>query len=151
MNNKGQKGLTLIELMVVVAIMGVIAAVALPAYRSYIDTANMTKIQVQYEEAVRQAKMVYSKAHTLKAINPDSGNLGVPADAAAWIQIFNPDEIQAPGGGNAYKANVADSATGAIGVLVAGSGLDQTIEILPPAYLEMPAMSSVVVKAEEQS
>ena len=75
-----QKGFTLIELMIVVAIIGILAAVALPAYQDYTKKAKFAEV-ISVSNGYKTAVAVCAQeAGTLTGC--DLGLKGVPATAA---------------------------------------------------------------------
>ncbi|RPI76820.1 MAG: prepilin-type N-terminal cleavage/methylation domain-containing protein [Desulfobacteraceae bacterium] len=59
---QGKKGYTLVELMIVIAIIGILAGLALPSYRTYQQRAYATHAQLTLKE-IMNAQLVYYLEH----------------------------------------------------------------------------------------
>jgi type IV pilus assembly protein PilA len=64
-----QKGFTLIELMIVVAIIGILAAVALPAYQDYTIRAKMSEVILAMSACRTSITEVYQSGGSAPGVN----------------------------------------------------------------------------------
>ena len=121
-----RKGFTMIELMVVVIIVGVLAAIAIPLYGKYIRNARITEATGRIGEIITAAK-AYAQEHQLANVPqwPPAGGAGV-CDLTA-TQNFT----------YAITAGAATAATGPLTITatgIAGSNMDGvTVAVTVPS------------------
>ncbi|MRT19421.1 pilin [Comamonas sp. CAH-2] len=119
-----QQGFTLIELMIVVAIIGILAAVALPAYKDYTIKAKMSEVILAASGCRTTITEVYQTGSASNA--PGANGWGCEVNAS------NPSTASAP---TKYVYSVVTDANGRITVTTHGfndADIDGQTVILEP-------------------
>jgi len=90
MKRSTQKGFTLIELMIVVAIIGILAAVALPAYQDYTKRAKVSEIILAASSCRTSISEVYQTG-SLTTVGADSWGCENTAQSSKYVAAIHTD------------------------------------------------------------
>ena len=110
MSKRIQQGFTLIELMIVIAIVGILAAVALPAYQDYTVRAKMSEPLARGAEAKTAITEYYAATGTM----PTAAGVSAVFNTAGAGKVSQVSWVN--GGGSQYITITINTAAGNNGI-----------------------------------
>jgi len=90
---KNKKGFTLIELMIVVAIVGILAAIAIPAYLDYTVKSKLTEVSAAMDALAQSASEYHASAGYFPPANDPYDNVNAFASVSrdyvsSWVYNY---------------------------------------------------------------